>query len=197
MITLRRLSGCVFICLSMFLFSACSQIPRMNIEELALQGPASSHFVLKLSENAGYLETLVFHNVNENQDYEIAVNRRQGKVLLLSVPPGEYYLRRLDTVFEDLLSVRFPKPEELLEFKQGNVYYLGDISWINWKARVDFSKEALMQAKAENASVFKDDNVFVLNHLFGDSLTASVKPGQVKAGEMGAMGKASQGVSRL
>lgn len=95
---------------------------------------------------------------------------------MLSLPAGSYYLRRLDMVFENTMSLRFPQPEELLVFKKNSIHYLGELSWKRRLVYLNFSKEVVIQAMEDNPSVFKARDVYVLNHLFGDPSIDFVRP---------------------
>lgn len=161
------------------LLIGCANVPTENLEKLGYELVDPAYVVIKMGEQSTYIENLTFRSVEESKDYEIRLGGREGWVLTVALPAGSYYLRRLDMNLENLMSVRNSDPDELLVFEKNKIYYLGDLSWKKNLVRVDFSKEAVLQAMAENPEVFKDRNLHVFNHLFGNAKTAFVRPPSV------------------
>lgn len=161
----------------------CANVPTEDLEKLGYELVDPAYVVIKMGEQSTYIENLTFRNVDESKDYEIRVGGREGRALTVALPAGSYYLRRLDMNLENLMSVRNSGPDELLVFAKNKIYYLGDLSWKKNLVHVDFSKEAVLQAMAENPEVFEDRNLHVLNHLFGNAKTAFVRPPSVSGGK--------------
>ncbi len=159
-------------------FSAsCATTTVSNLEDYSpTETENAAHVVLKLDKGSHYVKKLVFRHIANNTDYELLLKRREGNTLVLPIPAGDYYLRRLDTNFEDKMSVHFPKPKHLLSMETGKVHYLGDLSWKDDKVFVNFSKEAVLQAMNENKALFDAATLVVYNHLFGHASIASVEP---------------------
>ncbi len=165
-------------CLVLFVWFSvgCTSHQEINMESDVSVSEDSAFIMIFLGHRAHYVKKLLFHNVDTGLDYSIDVDGREFELLTLPVPPGSYYLRRMDSVFVNAMSRRFEKPKDMLEFGKGNVYYLGDLNYRYNAVFVDFSKETLALAKESNPVLFSNGReFFVLNHLFGHHSIASTK----------------------
>ncbi len=158
------------------LLVGCANRQEVNIEFDVPVSERSAFLMVFLGHRAHYVKKMMFRNVDTGLDYVIEVRDREFELLMLPVPPGSYYLRRMDSVFVNAMSRRFEQPKDLLEFDGGNVYYLGDINYRYNAVFVDFSKEAVEMAKKSNPILFSEGRkFFVFNHLFGNYSVSSVK----------------------
>ncbi len=159
----------------------CSNIPTQNIENIAQNSEQTAYLTLKLDQNSHLISKITLHHVEKNIDYELSVGGRTGTSLVLPIPMGNYYLRKVTTQYQDALAIRLSKPSKLMTFKENNIYYIGDISLDLHKLYVNFSKAAVGLAMKTHPEIFKDRQLFVYNHLLGNSSTASLKLPRVSA----------------
>jgi hypothetical protein len=65
---------------------------------------------------------------NRSSGKDVAIgHRRSGKPVLIEIEPGSYSLRRIDTAYVNVDSVRIPEPELYFELQPGRVNYIGDL----------------------------------------------------------------------
>ncbi len=155
-----------FIALFMVL-AGCTNFPAVNVETLHYSGEDKAYFILKMAERSSYIDKVVFHHLESKTDYKIVVGFREGATFVFPVPAGKYYLRRVDTHFDNWTSVRLGRPKNPLILERGSIYYLGDVSLIDSNYELSFSNDTLMKARKYYPDVFEGRDVKVLRHLFG------------------------------
>mgnify|MGYP003648481641 CR=1 FL=1 len=153
----------------------CAQTQTLDIENVASSLDEQAYLILNLDQNSNLINKIALHNIEQNIDYELVIENRTGTSLVLSVPAGSYYLRKVTTQYQDAMAIRLSEPPQPLTFKEDNLYYLGNISLDINKLYVNFTKEAIGIAMKRNPEAFKGRELFVFNHLLGDSKTASLK----------------------
>jgi hypothetical protein len=81
---------------------------------------------------------------------------------LIEVEPGPYYLRRVDTAYFNLRSMRIPEPEQKFELRPGHVNYIRDLHislveepdlQLNWEFLPN--AQTLAAAAARHAEAFR------------------------------------------
>ncbi|HEU4430997.1 MAG TPA: hypothetical protein VFT98_19715 [Myxococcota bacterium] len=115
---------------------------------------------------------------------------RGSKPVLIEVEPGAYYLRRIDTGYFNVASMRVPEPELYFELQPGRVNYIGDLVIalterphlnVSW----DFaaSEETLREAAARQPGAFREPALWVRPGVEPVPIVLELEQPQVPAGE--------------
>ena len=87
--------------------------------------PASTYLVTRLRSNEfAMLKNARLRNMSTGKDVVI---KRGKPPVVIEVEPGTYYLRRVDTAYFNLASIRIPEPVQAFELEAGRVNYIGDL----------------------------------------------------------------------
>jgi hypothetical protein len=136
------------------------------------RAPAAQTYVLtRLSATDNLLLRKVLLR-NDTTGEDLMLKGQEGP-LLVAAEPGAYYLRRVDTHFENLRSLHIPKPKLLFQVELGKVNYLGDLHFTYAKqGRRTLSWDFLLNLKTLRAAYAHDSELFRAIPMIG------LRPGQ-------------------
>ena len=114
---------CVLLVMQVVAFAAV--VASAALAEEA-QAPAAQTYVLTrvVATRELFLRKVLLRNDTTGKDLTL---KGRGVPLLIAAEPGAYYLRRVDTRYQNMNSLHIPKPEQPFQVEAGMVNYLGDL----------------------------------------------------------------------